>query len=84
MEEGHLAGLTVQAHTMSVESLDLAIEAGVDIVTHGDMSGPTTPIPDETIRKLVERKVAVSVLPVTQRNLEAREKHAPRRVLRRF
>jgi imidazolonepropionase-like amidohydrolase len=81
VEEGHRAGLTVQAHTSSVESLDLAIEAGVDIVTHGDISGPTSPIPDETIRKLVERKVAVSALPVTDRHLAALEKHAPAGVL---
>ncbi len=76
VEEGHRAGLSVQAHTMSVESIDMAIEAGVDILTHGDISGPT-PIPEETIRKLVERDVAVGVLPITQRNLEARQKHAP-------
>ncbi|MGQ0646977.1 MAG: amidohydrolase family protein [Gemmatimonadaceae bacterium] len=81
VEEGHRAGMTVQAHTTSVESLDMAIEAGVDIVTHGDISGPTRPIPDETIRKLVERGVAVSALPVTQRHLEALEKHAPNAVL---
>ncbi len=81
VEEGHRAGLTVQAHTTSVESLDLAIEAGVDIVTHGDISGPTRPIPDETIRKLVERGVAVSALPVTQRHVEALEKLAPNRTL---
>ena len=66
--------MTVQAHTTSVESLDLAIEAGLDIVTHGDISGPTRPIPEETIRKLVERKIAVSALPVTERHLQAMEK----------
>jgi hypothetical protein len=71
----------LEAHTTSVESLDMAIEAGVDIVTHGDISGPTRPIPDETIRKLVERGVAVSALPVTQRHVEAMEKHAPNRTL---
>jgi imidazolonepropionase-like amidohydrolase len=81
VEEGHRAGLTVQAHTTSVESLDMAIEAGVDIVTHGDITGPTRAIPDETIRKLVERGVAVSALPVTQRHVEAMEKHAPNRTL---
>jgi len=81
VEEGHQAGMTVQAHTTSVESLDLAIEAGLDIVTHGDISGPTRPIPDETIRKLVERKVAVSALPVTERHLQALEKHAPEGIL---
>ncbi len=77
VEEGHKAGRTVQAHIMSPEALNLVIESGVDLVTHGDMSGPTTPFPDEIIRKLVERRVAISVLPVTQRNLAAREKLVP-------
>ncbi|MEO8450441.1 MAG: amidohydrolase family protein [Gemmatimonadota bacterium] len=81
VEEGHRAGLVVQAHTTSVESMDLAIEAGLDIVTHGDISGPTRPIPEETIRKLVDRGIAVSTLAVTQRYLDAQEKHAPDAVL---
>ena len=81
VEEGHRAGKTVQAHTTSVESLDLAIEAGVDIVTHGDISGPVRQIPDETIRKLAERGIAVSALPVTQRHLDAMQKHVPEGVL---
>ena len=81
VDQGHRAGMTVQTHTTSVESLDMAIEAGVDIVTHGGISGPTTAIPDETIRKLVERDVAVSVLPITQRRLEALQNEIPDGVL---
>ena len=77
VEEGHRAVMTVQTHTTSVESLDMAIEAGVDIITHGDISGPVVPIPMETIRKLVERDIAVSVLPITQRRLEALQEHNP-------
>ena len=77
VEEGHRAGMTVQTHTTSVESLDMAIEAGVDIITHGDISGPVVPIPMETMRKLVERNIAVSVLPITQRRLEALQEHNP-------
>jgi imidazolonepropionase-like amidohydrolase len=73
VEEAHRAGMIVQAHTMSVPVLDLAIESGLDIITHGDLSGPT-PIPDATIRKLVERKIPVSILPVTERSIEAQEK----------
>lgn len=73
VEEGHRGGLTVQAHTMTVEGIDMAIEAGVDILTHGEITGPTA-IPDDTIRKLLERGVAVGVLPITQRNLDARLK----------
>ncbi len=71
VEEGHRAGLTVQAHTMTVESAEMALDAGVDILTHGDVSGPNA-LPEETLRKIVERGVAVGVLPITRRNLEAR------------
>ena len=69
--EGHRAGLTVQAHTSTTESLDLALEAGVDIITHCGVSGADTPLADETIRKLAERKIPCSVLPVTQRRHDA-------------
>jgi len=77
VEEGHRAGITVQAHVTSPESIDMAIEAGVDILTHGDISGPVYAIPPETIRKLVERNVAVSVLSVTDRHLAAMQKLTP-------
>jgi imidazolonepropionase-like amidohydrolase len=81
VEEGHRAGKTVQAHVTSPESVDLAVEAGVDILTHGDISGPLYPIPQETLRKIKARGVAVSVLAVTQRHLEAMARHAPNSVL---
>ena len=77
VEEGHRAGKTVQAHVTSPESIDMAIDAGVDILTHGDISGPTYPIPQETIRKMRERGIAVSALPVTQRHTDAMEKNNP-------
>src|SRR5204862_4012634 len=81
VEEGHRAGKTVQAHVTSPESIDMAIEAGVDILTHGDISGPRYSTPPETIRKMVERGVAASVLAITHRQLEALQKHAPNGVL---
>jgi imidazolonepropionase-like amidohydrolase len=81
VEEGHRAGKTVQAHVTSPESIDMAVEAGVDILTHGDISGPKYPIPDETIRKMVARGTAVSVLAVTQRQIEALKRHSPNGVL---
>ena len=70
VEEGHRAGKTVQTHTTSPESLDMAIEAGVDIITHGDISGPAYAIPAETLKKLVDRNISVSVLPITKRSLD--------------
>jgi imidazolonepropionase-like amidohydrolase len=81
VEEGHRAGKTVQAHVTSPESIDMAIEAGADILTHGDISGPRYPIPAETIRKMVERGTAVSVLAVSQRHLDALQRHSPNGVL---
>ncbi|MBL8987436.1 MAG: amidohydrolase family protein [Gemmatimonadetes bacterium] len=81
VEEGHKAGLTVQAHVTSPESIDMAVEAGVDILTHGDISGPVYPIQDETIRKMVARGTSVSVLAVTKRHRDAMAKHVPGGVL---
>jgi imidazolonepropionase-like amidohydrolase len=81
VEEGHRAGLTVQTHTTSPESLDMAIEAGVDIVTHGDISGPRYRIPEETLKKLVERNISVSVLPITKRSLDALIAKSPEGIL---
>jgi len=81
VEEGHRAGKTVQTHTTSIESLDMAIDAGVDIITHGDISGPVYPIPEATIRKLADRRIAVSVLAVTKRHRDALTQHVPNGVL---
>ncbi len=80
-EEGHRAGMTVQTHTTSPESLDMAVEAGVDIITHGDISGPLYAIPDETLRKLAARNISVSVLAITKRALDAMVAKAPTGVL---
>lgn len=77
VEEGHRADMTVQTHTTSVESFDMAIDAGVDIITHCGISGPEIPIPMESIRKMVDRGVACSVLPITARRLAALEEHNP-------
>ena len=77
VEEGHRAGKTVQAHVTSPESMDMAIEAGVDILTHGDISGPVYPIPAETIRKMAERGIAASTLTLSRRHLEAELKQVP-------
>ena len=81
VEEGHRAGITVQTHTTSVESLDMAIEAGVDIITHCGISGPIIPIPMETIQKMVDRDIACSILPITRSRMDALEKDAPNATL---
>lgn len=61
----HKAGKTVQAHAIGPESADMAIDAGVDIVTHCDITGPTKTMPDDIIRKMAQRKIYCSILPVT-------------------
>ncbi|MDJ0653564.1 MAG: amidohydrolase family protein [Xanthomonadales bacterium] len=77
VDAGHDAGMTVQVHTTSVESLDMAIEAGVDILTHCEITGPTVGMPDETVGKLVERQIPCSVLPVTKRRIDALKADKP-------
>ncbi len=76
VEEGHRAGMPVQAHVTSVEGIHVAMEAGLDFLTHGDMSMPPDTIPDETLEELVRRGIASSVLPYTQRRLDALVKYA--------
>ncbi len=81
VEEGHRAGMTVQAHVTSPESIDMAVDAGVDILTHGDISGPTHTIPEETLTKIAARNVSVSILPITQRRMDALRTQVPQSTL---
>jgi imidazolonepropionase-like amidohydrolase len=69
VEEAHAAGITAQSHTSSVEGLDLAVEAGVDILQHCDETGNDHPIPAETIGKIVERRIPCSLLANTDKAL---------------
>jgi imidazolonepropionase-like amidohydrolase len=66
VEEGHRAGLTVQAHSTSPESLRMEIEAGADLLQHGDITGPE-PIPAETLKTIVDRALPVAALVCTKR-----------------
>ncbi len=67
--EAHRAGLTAQAHTMSVEGLRVAIEAGCDLIQHANVTGPV-PIPESTLELMVRRKTGAVVFPWTQRGFE--------------
>jgi imidazolonepropionase-like amidohydrolase len=69
VEEGHRAGLTAQAHTMSGEGLQLAIEAGCDIIQHVNISGPV-PIAEETLELMARRKVGAVIFPHTEKARE--------------
>jgi hypothetical protein len=70
VEEGHKARLTVQCHTSNVESLRIAIEAGVDLITHCDITEYEA-IPESTISKLKEKRIPCGVLPNTKKRDEA-------------
>jgi imidazolonepropionase-like amidohydrolase len=69
VEEVHKAGLIAQTHTTSVESLRQALDAGVDMLQHGSVTGPT-PIPDSTIRLMLDKKVYCAVQPRTAKRLQ--------------
>jgi len=69
VEEVHKAGIIAQTHTTSVESLRQALEAGVDMLQHGSVTGPT-PIPDSTIKLMLDKKVYCAVQPRTARRLQ--------------
>ncbi len=64
VDEAHRAGLTAQAHTMSVESLRMEIDAGADLLQHGDITGPVA-MPEETLKIIVESELPVAALVCT-------------------
>ncbi|MSQ97897.1 MAG: hypothetical protein EXR85_01140 [Xanthomonadales bacterium] len=76
VEAGHHAGLPVQAHIASEEAIQVAIDVGLDIVTHGDLAVPPKTYSRATIQRLADSGTAVSVLPFTERRLEAFEEFA--------
>ncbi len=69
VEEAHRAGLTAQAHTMSVEGLRIAIEAGCDIIQHPNITGPE-PIPERTLESFARHKAGAAVFPITNKAYE--------------
>lgn len=84
VEEAHAAGITVQTHTMSAESLELAMDAGVDLFQHCDIT-IDHPIPAETIARIAATKTPCAVLPHTTKALASyREKAAGMPFLKHF
>jgi predicted amidohydrolase YtcJ len=53
---------------MSVEGLHLAVEAGCDLVTHCNITGPV-PIPDETLALMAKRKTGAVIFPQTDKQM---------------
>lgn len=76
VEEGHRAGLTVQAHTTSPESLRMEIEAGADLLQHCDITGMER-MPDETVAAIAQRRIPCAAFFVTQRFLAWIDAHEP-------
>lgn len=74
VEEAHRAGITAQAHTTSVESLRVAVEAGCDLIQHCNITGPF-PIPETTLELMAKRQTGAVVFPFTQRRFDWIMKH---------
>lgn len=69
VEAGHEAGLTVQAHTMSIEGLRLAVEAGCDLIQHANLTGPVV-IPKSTLELMARRRTSAVLFPATKSGFE--------------
>jgi len=73
VKAGHGAGKTVQAHVHSLEGIQASIDAGVDILTHCDIT-PERTIPSAIIKEMVAKNVSCSALPVTKAYQESQSK----------
>lgn len=69
VEVSHAKGLLAQAHTTTVESLRMEVEAGNDLLQHPDLTAGT-PIPDELMDEIVSRQLPCMAMFVTQRYLD--------------
>lgn len=67
--ETHRAGLTAQAHTMSIEGLKVAVDAGCDLIQHANVTGPE-PLPESYLNDLAASKTGLVVFPWTERGFE--------------
>ncbi len=67
--EAHRAGITAQAHSMSVEGLRLAVDAGCDLITHCNVSGPVA-IPQSTLESMARRNTGAVIFPWTDSGLK--------------
>lgn len=68
IEESHRAGIIVQTHTTNVEALRIAAAGGVDMLQHASWTGPV-PIPDSTIKLILDKKIYAAVQPRTMKRL---------------
>lgn len=64
----HEAGLRVQAHTTTVESLRIEVESGNDLLQHPAITGPT-PMPERLMAEIVDRQLPCMTLMLTEQYL---------------
>lgn len=69
VEEAHRAGITAQSHSMTVEGLHMSVQAGCDLVTHCNITGPTE-IPDETIELMIKQDCGAVIFPWSEAGLK--------------
>lgn len=69
VNEAHRAGLTAQAHTHTLEGVQIAIEAGCDLLQHINVTGPV-PLTDELLSLIAERQTGAVVFPWTRAALD--------------
>jgi imidazolonepropionase-like amidohydrolase len=69
VEEAHRAGITAQSHIMSVEGLHMSLQAGCDLITHCNITGPRE-IPDETIELMVKQDCGAVIFPWSDAGLQ--------------
>ena len=68
VDSARKAGLTVQAHTSTVESLRTEVELGADVLQHGDITMGQA-IPEYLIDEIVERGQATAALVLSEARL---------------
>ena len=73
VEEAHAAGMTAQACTISPEALKMAIEAGTDLLQHGNITG-RFPMPQETVDLICSRQIPCVAFLMTERYMVATSK----------
>jgi imidazolonepropionase-like amidohydrolase len=68
-EEAHAAGMTAQACTQTPEALKVTIEAGADLLQHGDVTGQR-PMPEETLRRIAETQLPCVAFLTTEKRVD--------------
>jgi imidazolonepropionase-like amidohydrolase len=68
VETSHSEGLLVQAHTTTVESLRMEVEAGADLLQHPGIT-VRIPIPDQLMDDIVARQLPCMTMFLTERYL---------------